>query len=53
MTATKKKKALEDLEKAYEGKESSMAFLKVWLIFGSLHSEPRFQALARKMKLDN
>jgi tetratricopeptide (TPR) repeat protein len=47
-----KNKALENLEKAYEGRESAMAYLKVWPIFDSLRSEPRFQALLKKMNLD-
>jgi serine/threonine protein kinase/tetratricopeptide (TPR) repeat protein len=47
-----KNKALENLERAYEGRESAMAYLKVWPIFDSLRSEPRFQALLKKMKLD-
>ena len=47
-----KNKALENLEKAYEERESSMAWLKVWPIFDSLRSEPRFQALLKKMNLD-
>jgi serine/threonine protein kinase len=47
-----KNKALEDLEKAYLEKESAMAWLKVWPFFDSLRSEPRFQALLKKMNLD-
>ena len=47
-----KNKALENLEKAYEGRESCMAWLKVWPIFDSLRSEPRFQAVLKKMNLD-
>jgi non-specific serine/threonine protein kinase len=47
-----KNKALENLEKAYDGRESAMAFLKVWPIFDSLRSEPRFNALLKKMNLD-
>jgi tetratricopeptide (TPR) repeat protein len=46
-----KNKALEYLEKAYEEKESAMAFLKVWPILDSLRPEPRFQALLKKMNL--
>jgi tetratricopeptide (TPR) repeat protein len=48
-----KNRALENLEKAYEGKESSLAFLKVWPIFDSLRSEPRFKDLLKKMNLDS
>ena len=47
-----KNKALENLEKAYLERESLMAYLKVWPIFDSLRSEPRFQALLKKMNLD-
>jgi tetratricopeptide (TPR) repeat protein len=45
-------KALENLEKAYEERESAMAFLKVWPLLDSLRPEPRFQALLEKMNLD-
>ena len=47
-----KYKALEDLERAYLEKDSSMAFLGVWPVFDSLRAEPRFQALLGKMNLD-
>jgi TolB-like protein/cytochrome c-type biogenesis protein CcmH/NrfG len=47
-----KNKALDNLEKAYEERESSMAWLKVWPLFDSLRSEPRFNALLKKMNLD-
>jgi len=47
-----KNKALEALEKAYEERESFMAWLKVWPVFDSLRSEPRFQAVLKKMNLD-
>jgi non-specific serine/threonine protein kinase len=47
-----KNKALENLEKAYEDRESSLAYLKVWPIFDSLRSEPRFQAVLKKMNLE-
>jgi non-specific serine/threonine protein kinase len=47
-----KNKALENLEKAYLERESVMAFLKVWPILDGLRSEPRFQALLKKMNLD-
>ena len=47
-----KNKALEDLEKAYVERESTMAFLKVWPIWDSLRSEPRFQELLKKMNLE-
>jgi tetratricopeptide (TPR) repeat protein len=44
--------ALAHLEKAYLERESYMTSLKVWPIFDSLRSEPRFNALLRKMNLD-
>jgi len=47
-----KNKALEGLEKAYEERESFMGWLKVWPTFDILRSEPRFQALLKKMNLD-
>ena len=47
-----KYRALENLEKAFEERESGMAFLKVWPIFDSLRSEPRFKALLKKMNLE-
>ena len=47
-----KNKALENLEKAYLERESPMACLKVWPVLDSLRSEPRFQALLKKMNLD-
>jgi len=47
-----KNKALENLEKAYEERESNLAYIKVWPNVDSLRSEPRFQAVLKKMKLD-
>ncbi len=47
-----KNKALEDMEKAYEERESYMVFLKAWPIYDSLRSEPRFKELLKKMNLD-
>jgi len=47
-----KNKALENLGKAFLERESAMAWLKVWPIFDSLRSDPRFQALLKKMNLD-
>ena len=44
-----KSKALENLEKAYLERESIMALLKIFPIYDSLRSEPRFQALLKKM----
>ena len=46
-----KDKALENLERAYPERESMMACLKVWPIFDSLRSKPRFEALLKKMNL--
>jgi serine/threonine protein kinase len=47
-----KNKALDYLEKAYEERDSFMAWLKVWPVFDSLRAEPRFQAMLKKMNLD-
>jgi len=47
-----KNEALENLEKAYQERESMMVWLKVWPFLDSLRSEPRFQALLKKMNLD-
>jgi adenylate cyclase len=47
-----KDKALEDLEQAYLGKESAMAWLEVWPIFDPLRPDPRFQALLKEMNLE-
>jgi serine/threonine protein kinase/tetratricopeptide (TPR) repeat protein len=47
-----KNKALDYLEKAYEDRESFMGWLKVWPVFDSLRAEPRFQAVLKKMNLD-
>ena len=47
-----KNKALENLGKAYPEKESVMACLKVWPILDGVRSEPRFQALLKKMNLE-
>jgi serine/threonine protein kinase/Tfp pilus assembly protein PilF len=47
-----REKALDLLEQAYEGKESTLAFIKVWPMIDPLRAVPRFQALLRKMNLD-
>jgi non-specific serine/threonine protein kinase len=47
-----KKETLENLEKAYLEKESILACIKVWPAFDSVRSEPRFQAVLKKMNLD-
>jgi len=44
--------ALEWLEKAYDEKESMLAFIKFWPLFDSLRQESRFKALLKKMRLD-
>jgi tetratricopeptide (TPR) repeat protein len=46
-----KDKALGNLEKAYEERESFMAWLKVWPVLDSLRAEPRFQAILKQMNL--
>ena len=40
------------LEKAYEERESFLAFFKVWPFFDSFRPDPRFKALLRKMGLE-
>jgi serine/threonine protein kinase/Flp pilus assembly protein TadD len=47
-----KKETLENLEKAYLEKESILACIKVWPAFDCVRSEPRFQAVLKKMNLD-
>ena len=47
-----KSRAVEELEKAYLGRESSVAIVKVMSLFDSLRSESRFKALLKKMNLD-
>jgi len=47
-----KNEALENLEKACLERDPLMASLNVWPLFDSLRSEPRFQDLLKKMKLD-
>jgi eukaryotic-like serine/threonine-protein kinase len=47
-----KNQALENLEKAYEERESLLTFIKVYPLNDSLHPESRFQALLKKMNLD-
>jgi adenylate cyclase len=47
----KKKEALFWLQKAYDGHEHDLVFLKVWPMFDSLRSEPRFRDLMRRVGL--
>ncbi len=47
----KKEQALRWLEKAYEGRDGSMVFLKVDPVFDSIRSDPRFTALLNRMGL--
>lgn len=47
-----KAEALDALEKAFEERESWMAWLKVDPLLVSLHGEPRFQALVKKVGLE-
>ena len=46
----KKELALNWLEKGFEVRESNMPYL-LWPVYDSLHYEPRFQEIARKMNL--
>jgi TolB-like protein/Tfp pilus assembly protein PilF len=46
-----KDKAFEFLEKAYQDRSHDMAFIKVEPTYSSLHSDPRFQDLLRRMNL--
>jgi hypothetical protein len=43
--------AFEWLEKARQERDNSIAFIKVEPTFDSLHSDPRFQGLLRRMNL--
>src|SRR5216110_145173 len=47
-----KEKALDWLDKAYENQESACWLLKVDPIYDSVRNEPRFQALLKKVRLD-
>src|ERR1051325_11138512 len=47
-----KDKALDWLEKCYEEQNASCWGLKVWQIYDPLRTEPRFQALLKKVGLD-
>ena len=47
----RKDDALAALEKSYEQRSSDMVVLSVDPVFDSLHQDPRFQALQKKMGL--
>jgi tetratricopeptide (TPR) repeat protein len=51
--AGKKEDALDWLEKAYLARDQNMPYLGVDPIFDTLHDDPRYQGLLRKMKLKN
>ena len=40
------------LEKAYEERDQQMCWLKVWPVYDSLRSDPRFKAMLKKMNLE-
>jgi TolB-like protein/DNA-binding winged helix-turn-helix (wHTH) protein/Flp pilus assembly protein TadD len=46
-----KEKAFYWLEKAYQGREHDLVFSKVWPMFDSLRSDPRYQDLMRRVGL--
>ena len=52
MGLNEKNEALENMEKAYDERESYLAFIKAWPIFDCLRAESRFRALLKKMNLD-
>jgi len=47
-----KEKALDWLDKSYQDQESACWYLKVDPIYDSVRNEPRFQALLKKVRLD-
>jgi serine/threonine-protein kinase len=47
-----KDQALENFEKAYTDRDSMMPYLGTFPLFDSVRSEPRFQALLKKMNLE-
>jgi tetratricopeptide (TPR) repeat protein len=51
LIAGDKVRALDWLEKAYQARDPNMPYLGCMPILGSLRSEPRFQALLRRMNL--
>ena len=48
-----KSTALDWLEKSYEDQDIACWYLKVDPVYDSLRNEPRFQALLKKLSLDN
>jgi len=46
-------KSFEWLERAYAQRDSSMMYIKVEPLLNSLHNDPRFAALLKKLNLPN
>ena len=46
-----KEGALSELERAYDQHNEQLAYVKTWPVFDGIRSEPRFQALLKKMTL--
>jgi tetratricopeptide (TPR) repeat protein len=46
-----KRRALADLDRAFELKDSALAFIKTETLFNSLHDDPNYRALLRRMNL--
>lgn len=46
-----KDRAIDQLEIAYRQHEEMLAYLKTWPVFDTLRSDPRFQALLKKLNL--
>jgi TolB-like protein/DNA-binding winged helix-turn-helix (wHTH) protein len=46
-----KERAFFWLEKCYQGREHDLVFSKVWPMFNSLHSDPRYQELMKRVGL--